>query len=439
MKPITPRLVTRLTVFASVAALPVLGTLSGVLAQNRPTAAARMQAAINARFRPPQPGSIIFNDRSPRPSNRNLEGATYVGIERCAGCHSRLTSTRPDHTVIDEWETPETNPHARDGAALGGGRTNVYTRTVADGHPVFDKDGNPVAKRCDVCHSTGAPDYNQPQNSTSGGFDATRDWFLLSPGTPPTQTPANWDAHKHNIKFARVQCENCHGPGSKHVLSGGSAQWINRVPDARQTCFRCHAHAPNEKGNILDAPATDEQTALYSNSLARGHSGATLITGTGGYEYEGEDYSAGRNHPHTRIRAACVTCHTPKHPRSPILDHSNILPKIEACRNCHGDARSVSSVEEWDYVHARQAVINALLIQLGGATVTGAPDRSANGGLLGNAADKNSVEYKRARWNHSFVVNDASSGAHNFDYAIQLLTTSIAHAPAQSMGVRRAR
>jgi len=425
------------SISAQIAAPP--GSPSARPAQQQPvpgTTAEKMAAQAKARL--PKPGQIIFNDRSPRPSNRNLSGATYVGIDVCSGCHGRLTSTRPRHTIIEEWESnTTTNPHAKDSARLGTGTTNIHTRSpISDGYPAVDKNGIVVAKRCDTCHSTGAPGFD-PATQTmfagmaAGGFDNSQEWFPLVVPAPNAPTPANWDVHKHNMKFTRVQCENCHGPGSKHVRSGGSPLFINRVPDARRTCFDCHAHAPNEKGNILASPATDEQIALYSSSLSRAHSGATLITGTGGYEYAGEDYSAGRNHPHTKIRASCVTCHTPKDPRSPILDHSSILPKIGACRNCHGAAREVEDVEDWEYVRDRQAVINNLLIQLGGATASGAPDRAGNGGLLGNAADKNSVEFKRARWNHSFVVNDASAGAHNFDYAIELLTTSIGNAPAQ--------
>jgi hypothetical protein len=79
----------------------------------------------------------------------------------------------------------------------------------------------------------------------------------------------------------------------------------------------------------------------------------------------------------------------------------------------------------------RQQAIRQLLAQLGGVTATGDPDFNAGGGLLGNAADKNSPEYKRARWNYMIVLNDGSFGVHNFDYALELLTSSIAHAPAQ--------
>jgi hypothetical protein len=352
---------------------------------------------------------VVFNDPSLRPSHHDLGDATYVGYQVCAGCHGRLTSTRPRSTIIQEWEAP-TNPHAIDASTLAGGRINCYVTNVMDGEPV---DG---MKKCGVCHTTGAPTFNQPQVMTKNGFDPS----------------VAWDDHVHNVFFLRVQCENCHGPGSRHVLSGGSPLLINRVPDAKQTCWMCHVNAPNEKGNTLLAPATDEKISKYSTSLGHSHSAGGLIAGAGGYEYAGEVYDEGHNFPHTKISNSCVTCHMPRDRRSPILDHSNVEPKIAACRSCHSDAQKVAKLDDWQYLQNRQQTVLNLLIQLGGADAQGNPNFNATGGLLGNAADKNSPEYRRARWNFMLVVNDSSLGAHNYDYAVELLTSSIAHAPAQT-------
>src|SRR5262249_19835573 len=203
-----------------------------------------------------------------------------------------------------------------------------------------------------------------------------------------------------------------------------------------QTCWNCHVHAPNEKGNTLVAAATDEQISKYTSSLGHSHNAGALIAGTGGYEYAGEVYDEGHNFPHTKISNSCVTCHLPRDRRSPILDHSNPDAKITACRACHSDAAKVAKLEDWQYLENRQDSVRKLLIQLGGMVTQGAdagePDANAAGGLLGNAADKNSPEYRRARWNYSLVYNDGSLGAHNYDYAVELLTSSIAHAPGQA-------
>ncbi len=388
--------------------IPIASSAYSIAAQPGPTAAGEAKSRIKARQRP-RPGSVIFNDQSPRPTNNNLVNSTYVGYQVCAGCHGRLTSTRPSHTIIDEWEAPS-NFHSKDATKLGSsGTTNVYTRTVTDGEAV---DGT---KSCGTCHSTGAPTIQEPQTASRGGFD---------PSVP-------YNDVVRNHLFLRVQCENCHGPGSKHVLSGGDIRRINRVPDPKQTCWNCHASTPNEKGNPLIGPTSDETIAKYGSSLGRSHNAGVMVTGQGGFEYEGEDYSQGHSQAHSRIRTTCVTCHTARDPRSPILDHSSLVPKITACRSCHTDARRVADLDSWAYLNTRRSTIRQLLIQLGGATSSGDPDNNAAGGLLGNAADKTSVEYKRARWNYSLVINDGSLGVHNYDYALELLLSSITHAPAQ--------
>jgi hypothetical protein len=40
-----------------------------------------------------------------------------------------------------------------------------------------------------------------------------------------------------------VQCEACHGPGSRHVDSGGEADLVTKVPP-ESTCQACH-HSPH--------------------------------------------------------------------------------------------------------------------------------------------------------------------------------------------------
>jgi len=420
--------------WAALALLPVLGGVSAAMGQARMTAAGKAIAAMKASL--PQPGQIIFNDKSAKPSNHdaNFADATYVGYQVCSGCHGRMTSSRRDHTIIDEWQK---SPHATDFTEAAEGRVNIYTRFVADGNPVVDHNGQPVQKQCSTCHSTGAPLLNQPQDTFNNpmskkGYDASVDWFNLTAGEG-TSKPANWDVHQHNIRLIRVQCENCHGPASKHVFSGGNPLFINRVPDPKNTCFNCHASSPNEKGNILTGPVTIDFISKYSSSLGHTHAAGALIAATGGFEYAGENYNAGHNQPHTRIRTSCTTCHLPRDPKSPIVDHSSLEPRIEACRNCHGDASQHKTLDDWGYVAARQGIIKSLLIQLGGDSPPGSgnPDFNASGGLLGHALDKKSPEYKAARWNYALVINAASLGVHNFDYAAELLATSITHAPAQ--------
>jgi hypothetical protein len=47
----------------------------------------------------------------------------------------------------------------------------------------------------------------------------------------------------HVTGLTNVQCENCHGPGSKHAASPSDKSLIVTVPDAA-TCLSCH-HPPH--------------------------------------------------------------------------------------------------------------------------------------------------------------------------------------------------
>ncbi len=48
------------------------------------------------------------------------------------------------------------------------------------------------------------------------------------------------------VRYVNVQCEACHGPGGKHVKSGGDPRWIRKAVN-RVVCLRCHTeeHSPD--------------------------------------------------------------------------------------------------------------------------------------------------------------------------------------------------
>src|SRR5207249_1900365 len=131
------------------AAIPLAAAVCQLHAQVAATRAEQLQASVKASVAAatPVPPPVGFVDQSPTPSGHDLSASTYVGYQVCAGCHGRRTSTRPDHTIILEWDSP-TNAHANDAAALLGGALNVYDRLIADGELV---DG---MKKCGTCHST---------------------------------------------------------------------------------------------------------------------------------------------------------------------------------------------------------------------------------------------------------------------------------------------
>jgi len=121
----------------------------------------------------------LFADRMPLPVAPGQ--ASYTGAEACASCHPNAKKF---------WEGTK---HAR-----------AYA-TLVDQSKEFNLD-------CVSCHVTG---YDQP-----GGSTVT-----------------------HVEKLQNVQCENCHGPGSKHAQKPDDKSLITAMPRP-ETCTGCH-HPPH--------------------------------------------------------------------------------------------------------------------------------------------------------------------------------------------------
>jgi hypothetical protein len=124
----------------------------------------------------------LFADRSPPAAAAGQ--ATYVGIEACTTCH-------PGPRAV--WND---TPHSR-------------------AYPTLSRQFKEFNLECVSCHVTG---YEQP-----GGSTVT-----------------------HVEKLQNVQCEVCHGPGSKHVANpADTASLVARPTGSR--CLECH-HPPHVEG-----------------------------------------------------------------------------------------------------------------------------------------------------------------------------------------------
>jgi hypothetical protein len=122
---------------------------------------------------------VAFADRMPPPAGPDQ--ASYLGLEACATCHP---------APRDVWRS---TPHAR-----------AYA-TLADQFKELNLE-------CVGCHVTG---YEQPGGSTVTHADKLKD----------------------------VQCEVCHGPGSRHVQNPTDKTRIIAIPTTSR-CLDCH-HPPH--------------------------------------------------------------------------------------------------------------------------------------------------------------------------------------------------
>lgn len=121
----------------------------------------------------------LFKDRAPLPLEKDQAG--YVGVEACTACHAPARKF---------WDG---TAHAR-----------AY-KTLSAEFKELNLD-------CVSCHVTG---YERPGGSTVTHVDKLRD----------------------------VQCEVCHGPGSKHVAQPNDRTLVTRTP-RMDVCTSCH-HPPH--------------------------------------------------------------------------------------------------------------------------------------------------------------------------------------------------
>lgn len=177
--------------------------------------------------------------------------AYYVGDQTCGQCH------RDTH---QEWSN---TAHA-----------NAWETLQNSGHP---------APYCNRCHSVGYE--GEPGN---GGYD---------------ESPLS--------KFVNVQCENCHGPGSKHI--GGPQTNAMQISYAAETCGSCHEGEHHPYYNEWEESPHNVMTEARNANCGGCHEGvaAAIRLSTNPGTFYGSGAIAGRpdtlTAPFQPIN--CQTCH----------------------------------------------------------------------------------------------------------------------------------
>ena len=238
----------------------------------------------------------------------NAVGATYLGITACAACHSGAFSGAPA-----KYPTYTNTPHA-----------SFFARAI-DGTV-----SSHYSKNCISCHTVG---FDTNSFASNGGFDDVAS--VLGWTFPSVLTNGNWANLPEQLKdVSNIQCENCHGPASQHMYSGGvvgnpnaitvsygagtcsqchdsltghyrSAEWNNSLHSrsARQTspqCVRCHT-GPGFIGWATAGGMAAQN--VYPNNIIAANSYSTNILTTA---------------PRTNYEAiTCQACHDPHDASNP--------------------------------------------------------------------------------------------------------------------------
>lgn len=223
------------------------------------------------------------------PVTYKVNAANYAGVgevtgeanaPECAGCHAGQ--------VDDVYSAFNNTKHA-----------SIFSRNY-DG-----ADGSGYRLTCLKCHTTG---WNVDTLAVNHGFDdeATAEgWAFIDSANGGLRAGA-WDAMKQNFpntsNKANIQCEACHGPGSRH--NGNTAD--NRMSKSLDTgiCARCHDSGSNhiktyQWNNSLHAHAIEESRTGCVDC----HSGRGFIENLAGVP----DSLANLEY----VPINCSTCHDP--------------------------------------------------------------------------------------------------------------------------------
>lgn len=156
----------------------------------------------------------------------------------------------------------------------------------------------------------------------------------ISPGFPPSP---------HGL----LECEDCHGPGSRHVNEGGDPSFIrvSGAADWTETCRGCHAklssevveftHSPHGSGGIGCGDCHRIHPEEGGFGLLRRASEVELCTTC--HASVGADFRRPFHHPVFEGMMTCTDCHSPHAPEGA----SRRLEPMPArgCASCHSDKK----------------------------------------------------------------------------------------------------
>jgi hypothetical protein len=282
-----------------------------------------LQVAGRKLLRPDVPGMYIVTGTVTAGSSgtatvgQTIIAGTYTGKAACQTCHSG---------GLAEVKSPTWSKTAH---------ANLFTdgvNGVASDH---------YAASCISCHTVG---YDTAPTANNGGFD---DVAKQTGWTFPTATVKGvWESMPPALQnVANIQCENCHGPGSQHVKSGGDVIEISK-PQTSGACAACH-----------DAPTHHAKNAEWNNSrhavVTRDPSGAGREGCVGCHTGTGfQDKVSGIAVPRVAYNpVTCQACHEP-HGQTVPTTAAHLVRKVDAvklpdgtqitqggngmrCMNCH--------------------------------------------------------------------------------------------------------
>lgn len=307
-----------------------------------------------------------------------VTAGTYLGAAACANCHSG-GSTQP-------WNMSDSWSNTKHSSMFKNGINGVLGSSYGSG--------------CIACHTVG---YDANAAATNGNFaDVAKklNWVF-----PSAVGAGAYDKVPDELKaLAGIQCENCHGPGSQHVKSGGDPLQI-AVSMESGACGQCHGALTHHSktGEWLKsghAMTTRDPSGTGREGCVGCHTGMGFIDRVNGVTPPRTAYSA----------INCQTCHEP-HGQTLPADGTMLVRTVNSvtlkdgtvltdggkgllCMNCHQARQNAEA-----YV----------------ATTAGNSHYGAHHGPQADMlAGVNAVQYGKAipTSAHGYVVEDTCVGCH---------------------------
>ncbi|MFZ5945462.1 MAG: cytochrome c3 family protein [Bacillota bacterium] len=189
------------------------------------------------------------------------EQATYVGADKCYGCHADFKdmvantahvkgfqplesyNVQPDSkiTIYEDVKEGEPKSYNLSDAKIAGVMANEYVVGSIEGKYY----------RLASVKEEGGKWKLEPASVADVNKDGTEEWVFKSYTCGDCHSPGlEADPERKMNLEAGFSCESCHGPGSVHVTTRAK----EAISNGQESCLNCHtASQPKEEGDILIA------------------------------------------------------------------------------------------------------------------------------------------------------------------------------------------